>query len=151
MESEFLTQQNFIIFVCRTLFYGILITLYIIAAMKILKSLSFLFLGIFAFGCTPNTTEGIVSVIDLNTGAAVADANVEIYVDQIGMGFYLCSATDPTERMVYKTNAGGVTEKICFKLPAVLKVVATSGSKTGTTTLSLVEGESTTVTCKISN
>lgn len=119
--------------------------------MKIFKILSFLFVGILAVGCSPNTTEGIVSVIDLNTGASVADANVEIYVDQTGMGFYLCSATDPTERMVYKTNAGGVTEKICFKLPAVLKVVATSGSKTGTTTLSLVEGESTTVTCKISN
>lgn len=119
--------------------------------MKTFKLLSYLFVGIFVFGCAPNSTEGTISVIDLDTGAPVSNANVEIYVDQVGAGFYLCNDSELTDQMVYKTNAGGVTEKICFKLPAVLKVVATSSGKTGTTTLSLVEGESTTATCKISN
>ena len=55
-----------------------------------------------------------------------------------------------TKKMEYFTNSGGSTKRICFKLPAVLQVVVTTGDgKTGTTTLSAEEGETTTVTCKV--
>ena len=116
---------------------------------------------IFIVGCTPSPTEGIVSVIDLNSNTPVPNAEVEIYVDDpsnTDAGFYLCNEFELTEKMVYKTNSGGVTERVCFKLPAVLKVSVKAASndtiftgKTGSTTLSLVEGETTTVVCKISN
>jgi len=129
-----------------------------------MKTVKFLFVVLtitFFVGCVPSPTEGIVSVIDLATNAPVPNAEVEIYVGNpadASDGFYLCNEYETTEKMVYKTNSGGVTERICFKLPAVLKVSVTAASndtvftgKTGSTTLSLVEGETTTVVCKISN
>ena len=120
--------------------------------MKTFKLLSVILAGFFVIGCAPSPTEGLISVIDLDTGNAVPNAQVSIFVDNPGSGFYLCGDSELTDIMKYTTNAGGVTEVICFKLPAVLKVeVSGSGGKTGTTTLSLVEGERTTAVCKVSN
>jgi hypothetical protein len=112
-------------------------------------------------GCKPSPTEGIISVIDLATNIPVPNAEVEIYVgnpDDADDGFYLCNEFETTEKMVYRTNSGGVTERICFKLPAVLKVNVKAAAndtifagQTGMTNLALVEGETTTVVCKISN
>ncbi len=129
--------------------------------MKAVKYIFFVITTGFIVGCTPSPTEGIVSVIDLASNTPVPNAEVEIYVDDpnnADAGFFLCNEYETTERMLYTTNAGGVTERICFKLPAVLKVSVKAsfgdtifGGKTGSTTLSLVEGETTTVVCKISN
>ena len=120
--------------------------------MKTFKLLAVVLAGFFVIGCAPQPTEGLISVIDLDSGAPVPNAQVSIFVDNPGSGFYLCGDSELTDIMKYTTNAGGVTEKVCFKLPAVLKVeVTASGGKTGTTTLSLVEGESTTAVCKVSN
>ena len=129
--------------------------------MKTFRFLLIVLASIFILACTPSPTEGIVSVIDLNSNAPVPNAEVEIYVDDptnADAGFYLCNEFEPTKKMVYKTNSGGVTERVCFKLPAVLKVSVKAAAndtiftgKTGSTTLSLVEGETTTVVCKVSN
>ena len=112
----------------------------------------------FNLGCTPTPTEGIISVVDLESGLPVPNAKVEIFVDTQSDkdGFYLCNEYDLTKKMEYFTNSGGATKRICFKLPAILKVNVTATDilflgKTGLTTLSLVEGETTSVVCKISN
>ena len=129
--------------------------------MKTSEFLLIVLASIFIFACTPSPTEGIVSVIDLHSNAPVPNAEVEIFVDDPGNqydGFYLCNEFEPTKKMVYITNSGGVTERVCFKLPAVLKVSVKAAAndtiftgKTGSTTLALEEGETTTVVCKISN
>ena len=112
----------------------------------------------FNLGCTPTPTEGIISVVDLESGLPVPNAKVEIFIDSESdeKGFYLCNEYDLTKKMEYFTNSGGATKRICFKLPAILKVNVTATDilflgKTGSTTLALVEGETTTVTCNISN
>ena len=126
--------------------------------MNFFRFIFFILISFFISGCTPLPTEGIVSVIDLETGLPVPNAKVKIFVDSPSdkSGFYLCNEYDLTKEMEYVTNTAGVTQKICFKLPAVLKVEVTATDllflgKTGSTTLSLVEGETTTVVCKISN
>ena len=134
---------------------------YIQVTMKTFRFLLIVLASIFIVACTPSPTEGIVSVIDLNSNTPVPNAEVQIFVDDPNnpnAGFYLCNEFELTEKMVYKTNSGGVTERVCFKLPAVLKVSVKAAAndtvfagKTGSTTLSLVEGETTTVVCKISN
>lgn len=122
--------------------------------MKTIKLLFVALVGGIVTGCGPSPTEGLVSVIDLDTNAPVANATVTLTVDDPnnpGAGFYLCNESNLVPSHGGTTNAGGVTEKFCFKLPAVLKVSVKAGTKTGTTTLSLEEGETVTATCKVSN
>ena len=121
-----------------------------------MKYLKFFLLFVVIFilaSCADKPTYGVVSVVDLLDGSVVANANVTISVenpDNASAGFYICNEKDLTESKVYKTSGSGSTEKICFKLPAVLQVVVTTGDgKAGTTTLSAEEGETTTVICKV--
>ena len=125
-----------------------------------MRTLKLLFVAIvttFVTGCAPSPTEGIISVIDLGTNNPVPLANVRLTVENPSnpnAGYYLCNESELVLDRTWQTNEAGVTEKICFKLPAVIKVTATAtdgSGKSGTTTLSLVEGETTNVTCKISN
>lgn len=127
-------------------------------AKNIFKVLFVVLTSSFILGCTPTPTEGIISVVDLESGLPVPNAKVEIFIDSQSeeKGFYLCNEYDLTKKMEYFTNSGGATKRICFKLPAILKVNVTATDilflgKTGSTTLALVEGETTSVTCKISN
>jgi hypothetical protein len=125
---------------------------------KFFRILFIVIILVFPLGCTPTETEGIISVVDLETGLPVPNAKVEIFVDTQSdkQGFYLCNEYELTKKMEYFTNSGGSTKRICFKLPAILKVNVSAMDllffgKTGSTTLSLVEGETTSVVCKISN
>ena len=127
-------------------------------AKNVFKVLFVVLTSSFTLGCTPTPTEGIISVVDLESGLPVPNAKVEIFIDSQSeeKGFYLCNEYDLTKKMEYYTNSGGATKRICFKLPAILKVNVTATDilflgKTGSTTLALVEGETTSVTCKISN
>ncbi len=54
-----------------------------------------------------------------------------------------------TSEQIYTTSDAGVTDKICFKLPVVVKVSVTAGGKTGIGTLSVVREETTTAVVKI--
>tara|TARA_B100000683_G_C12506330_1_gene559214 strand:+ start:490 stop:834 length:345 start_codon:yes stop_codon:yes gene_type:complete len=107
----------------------------------------------FFTACTQQPTYGVVRVVDLVDGSAIANATVEISVDNpdnASAGFYICNENDMSTSRTYKTSMSGSTDKICFKLPAVLQVVVTTGNgKSGSTTLALEEGETTTVTCKV--
>ncbi len=127
-------------------------------AKNIFRFFSVVLITSFSLSCTPTQTEGIISVIDLESGLPVPNAKVEIFVDTQSdkQGFYLCNEYDLTKKMEYFTNAGGATKRICFKLPAILKVNVSATDllffgKPGSTTLSLIEGETTSVVCKISN
>lgn len=123
--------------------------------MRITKLLSLLTAVLFFASCEPSKTEGVVSVVDAATSAPVGLSTVTFSVenpDNLEAGFYLCNDSELTESYEVITNVAGVTDKICFKLPAVIKVdVRTPDGQTGSTTLSLVEGETETVTCKVSN
>lgn len=120
-----------------------------------MKTLKILTLALFACiftGCKKSPTEGIIQVIKLTDSSPVANASVKIYVDNQdpNSGFFLCNSSEVTSEMIYTTSSSGVTEKICFELPAVLKVdVTANGGLTGSSTLSLVEGETTTLTVKV--
>ncbi len=122
--------------------------------MRIIKLLSIVAAIFFLGACEPSKTEGVVSVVDAATNAPIGLSLVTLTVenpDDPDAGFYLCNKSDLTLDYQETTNTAGVTGKICFTLPAVLKVeVVTPDGKTGSTTLSLVEGETTTVTCKVS-
>ena len=121
--------------------------------MKSLKLFIFFVATIIVASCADKPTYGVVRVVDLVDGSTVANANVTISVsnpDNASAGFYICNENDMTTSKVYKTSGSGSTDRICFKLPAVLQVVVTTGDgKSGTTTLSAEEGETTTVTCKV--
>ena len=123
--------------------------------MRIIKVLSVLTTVLFLAACAPSKTEGVVSVVDAVTNEPIGLSTVKFSVDDPSnpdAGFYLCNDSELTMEYEVVSNAAGVTDRICFKLPAVIKVdVVTPDAKTGSTTLSLVEGETTTVTCKVSN
>lgn len=121
--------------------------------MKSLKLFLVIVVSAFFTACTQQPTYGVVRVVDLVDGSAIANATVEISVDNpdnASAGFYICNENDMSTSRTYKTSMSGSTDKICFKLPAVLQVVVTTGNgKSGSTTLALEEGETTTVTCKV--
>ena len=121
--------------------------------MKIFKVLFLgLLLALTSVSCGEKKTEGIISVIDLATSTPVKGATVRIFVesaDVSGAGFYLCGEDDVTSEQIYTTSDAGVTDKICFKLPVVVKVSVTAGGKTGIGTLSVVREETTTAVVKI--
>lgn len=122
--------------------------------MKTLKLFAFVIITSVVYSCTKSPTEGIIQVIKLSNSAPIANATVRIYVDNpdpaANSGFFLCGSKDLIPEMVYVTSASGVTEKICFELPAVLKVeVNGPNGEFGTSTLSLEEGETTTLTVKV--
>jgi len=123
--------------------------------MRAFKFIFTVLVAVLLSACAQPKTEGIVSVIDLSTSKPIANAVVKLYVDNPdnpSAGFYLCNDTELKTSWELTTNDGGFTEKVCFELPAVIKVdVSTGDGKTGTTTLALVEGETTTATCKVSN
>ena len=123
---------------------------------SIMKILNVLFLGLLlvltSVSCGEKKTEGIISVIDLATSAPVKGATVKIFVESASAsdaGFYLCSEEDLTSEQIYTTSDAGVTDKICFKLPVVVKVSVTAGGKSGIGTLSVVREETTTAVVKI--
>jgi hypothetical protein len=121
--------------------------------MKIFKVLFLgLFLALTSVSCGEKKTEGIISVIDLATSTPVKGATVRIFVESADVsdaGFYLCGEDDVTSEQIYTTSDAGVTDKICFKLPVVVKVSVTAGGKTGIGTLSVVREETTTAVVKI--
>ena len=121
--------------------------------MRIIKLLSVIASVSLLAACTPTKTEGVVSVVDAVTNSPIGLSKVKFTVDdptRPDAGFFLCYKSSLTEEYEVTTNLAGVTDKICFTLPAVLKVdVVTPDGKTGTTTLALVEGETETVTCKV--
>jgi|TARA_B110000261_G_scaffold41804_1_gene49031 hypothetical protein len=121
--------------------------------MKIFKVLFLgLLLALTSVSCGEKKTEGIISVIDLATSTPVKGATVRIFVESADVsdaGFYLCGEDDVTSEQIYTTSDAGVTDKICFKLPVVVKVSVTAGGKTGIGTLSVVREETTTAVVKI--
>tara|TARA_B100001094_G_C18142589_1_gene778750 strand:+ start:273 stop:644 length:372 start_codon:yes stop_codon:yes gene_type:complete len=122
--------------------------------MKFFKLFLVFVITIILTSCTDKPTYGIVRVVDLLDGSSIANATVTISVqnpDAISpTGFYICNENDMSASRSYKTLSSGSTERICFKLPAVLQVdVSTGDGKSGSTTLSAEEGETTTVTCKV--
>ena len=121
--------------------------------MKIFKVLLLsLLLALTSVSCGEKKTEGIISVIDLATSTPVKGATVRIFVESADVsdaGFYLCGEDDVTSEQIYTTSDAGVTDKICFKLPVVVKVSVTAGGKTGIGTLSVVREETTTAVVKI--
>jgi hypothetical protein len=123
--------------------------------MKIFKVLflGLLFVTLTSVSCGEKKTEGIISVIDLATSKPVPDAIVRIFVEPTAIeanpGFYLCGENEVTSEQIYTTSTSGVTEKICFKLPVVVKISVTAGGKTGIGTLSVVREETTTAVVKI--
>jgi hypothetical protein len=111
-----------------------------------------LLLALTSVSCGEKKTEGIISVIDLATSTPVKGATVRIFVESADVsdaGFYLCGEDDVTSEQIYTTSDAGVTDKICFKLPVVVKVSVTAGGKTGIGTLSVVREETTTAVVKI--
>ena len=122
--------------------------------MKFFKLFLVFVITIILTSCTDKPTYGIVRVVDLLDGSSIANATVTISVqnpDAISpTGFYICNENDMSASRSYKTLRSGSTERIWFKLPAVLQVdVSTGDGKSGSTTLSAEEGETTTVTCKV--
>ena len=122
--------------------------------MKTLKLFAFVIITSVVYSCTKSPTEGIIQVIKLSNSAPIANAMVRLYVDNPDptkdAGFFLCGSKELIPEMKYITSASGVTEKICFELPAVLKVeVVGPNGEFGTSTLSLEEGETTTLTVKV--
>jgi hypothetical protein len=72
--------------------------------MKVVKNIfrffSVVLITSFSLSCTPTQTEGIISVIDLESGLPVPNAKVEIFVDTQSdkQGFYLCNEYDLTKK-----------------------------------------------------
>jgi hypothetical protein len=117
------------------------------------KLVLFVLIAIGFSSCSKSKTQGIISVQDLVTNAPVPFASVKLFVTPPisgdAEGFYLCSQGLVTER-TYITSLSGATEKICFKLPAVISiVVTTTDGRTGVGTLSLVEEETETAIVKV--
>ena len=103
--------------------------------------------------CTKNKTEGIVSVFNLSDNSPVNNAVVKLFITPpsggSAEGFYLCNDR-LVEEMTYNTSISGSTQKICFKLPAVVSIsVTTPDGKTGVGTLSLKEAETETAEEKV--
>ena len=121
--------------------------------MKSFKLFFAVVVSVLLTACAEKPTYGVVKVVDSVSGDAIANALVTISVsnpDKPDAGFYVCNENDMITTRSYKTSISGSTEKICFKLPAVLQVVVTTGSgKSGSTTLAAEEGETTTVTCNV--
>jgi len=122
--------------------------------MKFFKFFLVFVITIILTSCTDKPTYGIVRVVDLLDGSSIANATVTITVQNPDAtsttGFYICNENDMITSRTYKTLSSGSTERICFKLPAVLQIdVSTGDGKSGSTTLSAEEGETTTVTCRV--
>ena len=122
--------------------------------MKFFKLFLVFVITIILTSCTDKPTYGIVRVVDLLDGSSIANATVTITVQNPDAtsttGFYICNENEMSTSRTYKTLSSGSTERICFKLPAVLQVdVSTGDGKSGSTTLSAEEGETTTVTCRV--
>lgn len=101
--------------------------------------------------CSKSPTEGIVQVIDLS-GNTYPNATVTLTVSGTtgNEGFFECNESELTKTKTLKTGSAGTTEKMCFKLPAVISVSVTTGDgKSGVGTLSLVEEETTTAVVKV--
>ena len=120
---------------------------------KSAKLVLFVLIAIGFSACSTGKTEGRISVLNLSDNSPVPDAVVKLFITPpvggTAEGFYLCNEGLVTE-MTYITNASGTTDKICFKLPAVISITVTTPSgKTGVGTLSLTEEESETATVKV--
>lgn len=121
----------------------------------VLKTLKLLVVTVLLTGlsaCTKSPTEGIVSVVDLATGNTIPNATVVLTVNGStgNEGFFECNESELTTTKTVKTGSAGLTEKVCFKLPAVISVaVSTGDGKAGVGTLSLVEEETTTAVVKV--
>ena len=103
--------------------------------------------------CSKNKTEGIVSVFNLSDNSPVNNATVKLFITPpsggSAEGFYLCN-DGLVQEMTYNTSISGSTQKICFKLPAVVSIsVTTPDGKTGVGTLSLKEAETETAIVKV--
>tara|TARA_B110000211_G_C14081733_1_gene554872 strand:- start:430 stop:810 length:381 start_codon:yes stop_codon:yes gene_type:complete len=120
---------------------------------KSAKLVLFVLIAIGFSSCTTGKTEGIISVLNLSDSSPVPNATVKLFVTppvgQTAEGFYLCNE-GLVKEMTYTTGSSGSTERICFKLPAVISIsVTTPGGKSGVGTLSLTEEESETATVKV--
>lgn len=108
---------------------------------------------VLSFGqCTKDDTTGVITVVDAVTGAPLAGATVTIFVDgDDKSGFFLCDYGYVKEQ-VFTTNSSGVIKQ-CFKLPALISVVATYSdlfvNYTGEGKLNLMEHETTSITIKM--
>mgnify|MGYP001182776465 CR=1 FL=1 len=121
--------------------------------LKSAKLVLFLLLAIGFSSCSKNKTEAIISVLNLSDNSPVNNATVKLFVTppagQSVEGFYLCNY-GLVQEMTYNTSQSGSTEKICFKLPAVISIsVTTPDGKTGVGTLKLEEEETETAVVKV--
>jgi hypothetical protein len=120
---------------------------------KSAKLVLFVLIAIGFSSCTKDNTQGIVTVFNLSDNSPVPSATVKLFITppagQTAEGFYLCDEGLVKEK-TYSTGTSGSTEKICFKLPAVISIsVTTSDGKSGVGTLSLVEESTETAIVKV--
>lgn len=120
---------------------------------KSTKLILVVLLAICFSSCSKNKTEGIISVFNLSDNSPVNDAVVTLFITPpaggTAEGFYLCN-DGLVQEMTYNTSISGSTQKICFKLPAVVSLmVRTPDGKTGVGTLSLKESETETAIVKV--
>jgi len=112
---------------------------------KSIKLIAFIVLAISFSSCSKGETEGIISVVSLQDGSPISNATVTLSIKPpngaTAAGFYLCNG-GLTKTKTYTTGISGSTEKICFKLPAVISIdVIDPDGRTGVGTLDLVEEE----------
>ena len=112
-----------------------------------------LLLIVFSFGhCKKDDTTAVITVVDAVTGVPIVGANVTLFVDgDDNSGFFLCDYGYVKEQ-VFTTNSSGVIKQ-CFKLPALISVVAIysddNANYTGEGKLNLMEHETTSITVKM--
>ena len=120
---------------------------------KSTKLILVVLLAICFSSCSKNKTEGIVSVFNLSDNSPVNNAVVTLFItppaEGTAEGFYLCN-DGLVQEMIYNTSISGSTQKICFKLPAVVSIsVITPDGKTGVGTLNLKPEETETAIVKV--
>tara|TARA_B110000211_G_C13538196_1_gene318190 strand:+ start:73 stop:477 length:405 start_codon:yes stop_codon:yes gene_type:complete len=107
--------------------------------------------------CKKDPTKMEIRIVELSTGAAVANSEITLFVDSSSTtGFFVCDEGFINEKK-YVTNANGQTTE-CFDTPALLNVTVISyfpavgggtTQKFGTGKLNLIEHETTSLTISV--